>query len=163
MTEDVRRLLVRELQAFAREVGLFPDDESLFRTVPGVTNSAGNLALHVCGNLKHFVGAVLGGTGYLRNRDAEFATRSGRREDIARELHETAGVVSEALGHLPQEALDKPYPQPVANLQLPCRLFLIHLAVHLSFHLGQAGYLRRIVTGDGRSTGPVSLQALAER
>ena len=163
MIDDVRRLVVRELQAFAREVELFPDDESLFRTVPGVTNSAGNLALHVCGNLKHFVGAVLGGTGYVRTREAEFATRSGRREDVARELRETTTVVSEALARLPQEALEKPYPQPVANLELPCRLFLIHLAVHLSFHLGQAGYLRRIVTGDGRSTGPVSLQALAER
>jgi len=46
---------------------------------------------------------------------------------------------------------------------LPCRLFLIHLAVHLSLHLGQAGYLRRIVTGDARSSGPVSLQALGEK
>ena len=163
MIDDVRRLVVRELQAFAREVELFPDDESLFRTVPGVTNSAGNLALHVCGNLKHFVGAVLGGTGYVRNRDAEFATRGGRREDIARELHGTATVVSEALARLPREALEKPYPQPVANLQLPCRLFLIHLAVHLSFHLGQAGYLRRMVTGDGRTSEAVSVQALAER
>jgi uncharacterized damage-inducible protein DinB len=163
MIEDVRKLLVRELQAFAREVELFPDDESLFRTVPGVTNSAGNLALHACGNLKHFVGAVLGGTGYPRNRDAEFASRAGRREDVARELHETAAVVTEVLARLPQEALEKPYPQPVANLQLPCGLFLMHLAVHLAFHLGQAGYLRRIVTGDGRSTGPVSVSALAER
>jgi hypothetical protein len=162
MTKDVSRLLLRELQAFAREVELFPDDGSVFRAVPGVTNSAGNLALHVCGNLKHFVGAVLGGTGYVRNRDLEFATRSGRREDLVRELSETATVVSETLARLPPEALEKPYPQPVANLQLPCRLFLMHLAVHLSFHLGQAGYLRRIVTGDTRSSGPVALQALAE-
>lgn len=163
VTEDVRRLLVRELEAFAREVELFPDDESLFRTVPGVTNSAGNLALHACGNLKHFVGAVLGGTGYVRNREAEFATRSGRREEIVRELHETAAVVSESLARLSREMLEQAYPQPVANVQLPCRLFLIHLAVHLSFHLGQAGYLRRIVTGDGRTTGTVSIAALAER
>jgi hypothetical protein len=160
MIEDVRRLLVRELQAFAREVELFPDDESLFRTAPGVTNSAGNLALHVCGNLQHFVGAVLGGTGYVRNRDLEFRARSGRRADIARDLHHTAAVVTKTLDELAPEAVERPYPQPVADLQLPCRLFLIHLAVHLSFHLGQAGYLRRIVTGDSRSSGPVSLQAL---
>ena len=161
MTEDVSRLLVRELHAFAREVSMFPDDESLFRTAAGVTNSAGNLALHVCGNLRHFVGAVLGGTGYVRNRDLEFQARGGRREDIARELHETAAVVTKALGQLSPEALDKPYPQPVADLQLPCRLFLVHLAVHLGFHLGQAGYLRRIVTGDARSSGPVALKELA--
>lgn len=161
MTEDVRRLLVRELHAFAREVEMFPDDESLFRTVPGVTNSAGNLALHVCGNLQHFVGAVLGGTGYVRKRELEFQTRSGRRADVARQLHETALVVTKALGQVSAEALEKPYPQPVADLQLPCRLFLMHLAVHLGFHLGQAGYLRRIVTGDSRSSGPVALKELA--
>jgi len=163
MTRDVTRLMLRELETFAREVELFPDDESLFRTVPGVTNSAGNLALHVCGNLKHFVGAVLGGTGYVRNRDAEFATRSGRREDVARELRQTIGVVSAALARVSDADIDRPYPQPVANLELPCGRFLMHLAVHLSFHLGQAGYLRRAVTGDNQSSGPVSLQALADR
>lgn len=142
---------------------MFPDDESLFRTAAGVTNSAGNLALHVCGNLRHFVGAVLGGTGYVRNRDLEFQARGGRREDVARELHETAAVVTNTLARLSPEALDKPYPQRVGALELPCRLFLVHLAVHLGFHLGQAGYLRRIVTGDGRSSEPVSLNELTER
>jgi hypothetical protein len=161
MVDDVRRLLVRELQAFAREVLMFPDDDSLFRTLPGVTNSAGNLALHVCGNLQHFVGAVLGATSYVRNRDFEFRARSGRRADVARQLHETAAVVTKTLGQLSPEALDEPYPQPVADLQLPCRLFLMHLAVHLSFHLGQAGYLRRIVTGDSRTSGTVSIPELA--
>ncbi len=161
MTDDIRRLIVRELSAFAREVEMFPDDGSLFLTVPGVTNSAGNLALHVCGNLKHFVGAVLGGTGYVRNREAEFATRSGSRDQLARELRETAGIVATALGRLTPEALARPYPQPVGNLQLPCGLFLTHLAVHLGFHLGQAGYLRRVVTRDARSSGPVALSELA--
>lgn len=161
VTNDIRKLLVRELGAFAREVELFPDDESLFRTLPGVANSAGNLALHVCGNLKHFVGAVLGGSGYRRDRDAEFAARGGRREDVARELRETASVVADSLARLPAEALARPYPQRVANLELPCGLFLMHLAVHLSFHLGQAGYLRRIVTGDGRTSGTVAIPELA--
>jgi uncharacterized damage-inducible protein DinB len=161
MIQGLRRLLVRELAAFTREVELFPDDASLFRTLPGVTTSAGNLALHVCGNLKHFVGAVLGGTGYVRNREAEFASRSGSREQLVRELRETIEAVTTALGRLPEDALARPYPQPVAELQLPCGLFLMHLAVHLSFHLGQAGYLRRTVTGDGRSSGPVALKELA--
>jgi uncharacterized damage-inducible protein DinB len=160
MSENVRRLLVRELAAFEREVLMFPDDESLFRTLPGVTNSAGNLALHVCGNLKHFVGAVLGESGYVRNRDAEFSAKSGRREDVARELRDTREVVSATLERLPRETLERTYPKPVGELSLPCGLFLVHLAVHLGFHLGQAGYLRRVVTGDTRSSGPVALSEL---
>jgi len=162
LIDDVRRVLVRELEAFAREVELFPDDDVLWKTIPGVTNSAGNLALHACGNLKHFVGAVLGGTGYVRDRPAEFATRAGRREDVARQLRETAEVVAEALARVPESALAAPYPQPHDGVRLPCGRFLIHLCVHLSFHLGQAGYLRRSLTGDARTSGAVSLGALAD-
>ena len=163
MTQDLSRLLVRELETFAREVELFPDDESLFKTLPGVTNSAGNLALHVCGNLQHFVGAVLGATGYVRNRELEFSSRSGKRDDVARRLRETAAVVASTLARLPEVALSQAYPEPVAGVQLPCGRFLMHLAVHLGFHLGQAGYLRRVVTGDSRTVGTVPVAALADR
>jgi uncharacterized damage-inducible protein DinB len=163
MQEDVRRLLTRELEAFAREVEFFPDDDTLWRTVPGVANSAGNLALHACGNLRHFVGGVLGASGYARNREAEFATRSGRREDLARQLRETAGLVSEALARLPREVLAAPYPQSHDGVQLRCDTFLLHLCTHLAFHLGQAGYLRRALTGDARTSGALSLTELARR
>ena len=163
MRNDVRRVLTRELEALAREVELFPDDDVLWRTVPGVTNSVGNLALHACGNLNHFVGAVLGGTGYVRDRPAEFATRTGRRADVARQLRETAAVVTNALARVPESALAAPYPEPHDGVQLSCGLFLLHLCVHLAFHLGQAGTLRRALTGDARTSGAVSLAALADR
>ena len=163
MRDDVRRVLTRELEALAREVELFPDDDVLWKTVPGVTNSAGNLALHACGNLNHFVGAVLGGTGYVRDRPAEFATRTGRRADVARQLRETATVVTNALARVPESALAAPYPEPHDGVQLSCGLFLLHLCVHLAFHLGQAGTLRRALTGDARTSGAVSLAALADR
>jgi hypothetical protein len=162
MRDDTRRLLTRELAAFAREVELFPDDETLWKTLPGITNSAGNLALHACGNLRHFVGAVLGGTGYVRDRPAEFATRQGRREDVARELRATADLVTAVLGRVEPAVLDLPFPEAHDGIRLPGRLFLMHLSVHLAFHLGQAGYLRRALTGDARSSGPVSLRALGE-
>jgi uncharacterized damage-inducible protein DinB len=158
--EDVRRVLTRELEALAREVELFPDDESLWRTIPGVVNSAGNLALHACGNLRHFVGGVLGGTGYVRDREAEFATRSGRREDVARQLRETASLVSHVLPRLPREALAAPYPKVHDGVQLRCDTFLLHLCTHLAFHLGQVGYLRRVLTGDARTSEAISLREL---
>jgi len=163
LRNDVRRVLTRELEALAREVELFPDDDVLWKTVPGVTNSAGNLALHACGNLNHFVGAVLGGTGYVRDRPAEFATRTGRRADVARQIRETAAVLTNALARVPESALAAPYPEPHDGVQLSCGLFLLHLCVHLAFHLGQAGTLRRALTGDARTSGAVSLAALADR
>jgi len=162
LIDDVGRILTRELEALAREVELFPDDDLLWKAPPGIANSAGNLALHACGNLRHFVGAVLGSDGYVRDRPAEFAARSGRREDVARQVRETAGVVSRALARVPESALAAPYPEPHDGVQLPCGRFLMHLCVHLAFHLGQAGYLRRALTGDGRTSGAVSLDALAD-
>jgi hypothetical protein len=72
----LRMILLRDLRALGREIALFPDETSIWVVLPGLSNSAGNLALHVAGNLQHFLGHVLGGTDYIRDRDQEFAQRS---------------------------------------------------------------------------------------
>ena len=158
---DFARSLVRELEGFKRELALFPDDDTVWKTAPGVTNSAGNLALHVAGNLQHFIGSVLGRTGYVRNREAEFGRRSGSRAAISRELDVTITVVRKVLPPLSAEALAAEFPEPVMGLRFRTGAFLVHLCAHAGFHLGQAGYLRRVVTGDVTSSGPVPLGPLA--
>jgi hypothetical protein len=163
MTDAVRLLLVRELEAFAREIEMFPTDDAVWRTVPGITNSAGNLALHVCGNLKHFVGAVLGNSGYIRDRDAEFSRTDGNRSLILREIRETIDVVSRVLPELSEATLEGAYPQRVAGVEVPCGRWLMHLCAHLAFHLGQAGYLRRMVTRENRNSGAVPVPVLAQQ
>ena len=161
LTADLLVLFRRDLQAFAREVALFPEDTALWQTVPGIANAGGTLALHVAGNLRHFVGAVLGNTGYVRDRAAEFGRRAGSRAEVAAELQEALGCLEAVLPGLPDEVLGGPYPVPVAGLQLPAARFLLHLATHLAFHLGQIGYLRRVLTGDPQSAGGMGLQDLA--
>lgn len=159
---DLRRILLRELDSFKQEINLFPDDGLLWVAPGGVTNSAGTLALHVAGNLRHFVGAVLGRTGYVRNRDAEFNTRGLDRTAVLRELDAAIADVGSTLGTLDPARMNQPYPLPVGGITVGTRRFLIHLATHLAWHLGQAGYLRRILTGQNVSTGAVPLPALAE-
>lgn len=156
----VRTMMLRELQAFVREVEMCPDDDTLWRIAPGVTNSVGNLALHVCGNLQHFVGRVLGGSSYVRDRAQEFGRRSGARADVVRELEATIAVVDRVLPTLDLDVVGRPFPEAVNGLALPTGPFLVHLAVHLGHHLGQAGYLRRIVTGENRSSEPLPLSAV---
>jgi len=158
---DVARSLVRELEGFKRELASFPNDESVWKTVPGITNSAANLALHLAGNLQYFIGSVLGGTGYVRNREAEFGRRSGSRDEIYRELDAAIAVVHRVLPSLPAEALAAEFPELVMGLRFRTSTFLVHLCAHAGFHLGQAGYLRRIVTGDSTSSGPIPLGPLA--
>jgi hypothetical protein len=161
--QSMTALLQRELQAFERELDLFPDDQSVWQTVPGVPNSAGNLALHVAGNLQFFVGRVLGGSSYVRDRDREFSTRSGSRAEIIHELHSAAAAVRTVLPNLTSDVLDRRYPeQVVAGRGIQTLTFLMHLCVHASFHLGQAGYVRRAVTGRAESSGPVPLGVLTE-
>lgn len=160
-TTNLTALLVRELNAFARELDLYPDDESVWKTAPGITNSAGNLALHVAGNLQHFVGAVLGGSGYVRNRELEFSRSSGTRTEIKAELTAAIAAVERTLSCLPADVPAGVYPaSPVPGKEIATALFLQHLCSHASFHLGQAGYVRRVVTSDARSAGPVSLVEL---
>lgn len=157
-TSNLATLLSRELRAFARELDLFPDDEAVWKTAPGITNSAGNLALHVAGNLQHFVGTVLGASGYVRNRDLEFSRSSGSRAEIKAELDAAARVIEKTLSTLSSDDLRKPYPLTlIQGHDVSTALFLQHLCSHAAFHLGQAGYLRRVVTGDARSSSPVSL------
>jgi hypothetical protein len=153
-------LLVRELRTFAAEIESFPDDVMVWATVPGVSNSAGNLALHVCGNLQHYVGVVLGGTSYVRDRDLEFGRRTGTRSEIVREIESTARVVHAVLPTLDGAVLARDYPEVVAGRVIETGVFLTHLCAHLAMHLGQAGYLRRMLTGEARSTTPVPLSVL---
>ena len=154
-------LICRELRGFAREIELFADEARIWETLPGVANSVGTLALHVCGNLQHFVGAVLGGSGYVRDRPFEFAARGLPRERLLAEIAQTLSEVERVLPGLSEAALSAPYPDVLGGLRPPTGLFLQHLACHLSHHLGQAGYLRRTLTGDNRSSGTISMESLA--
>ncbi len=160
LAADLLVLFHRDLRCFIREVEAFPDDATLWHTVPGISNSAGNLALHVAGNLSSFVGVALGGTGYQRHREQEFSQREGSRADVVAALEGAAREVEIGLKALTPESLAAPFPMEVGGLHLVTGRFLLHLASHLAFHLGQAGYLRRALTGNAASTGVLSIKEL---
>jgi hypothetical protein len=160
LNDDLMRLMVRELEGFKREIGLFPDDESTWRTVPGITNSAANLAMHVAGGLQHFVGALLGKTGYVRNRALEFSRRSGSRAEVIAELDQAIRTVRDVMPRLSEADLSGDFSPPVIDAAVGVRTFLIHLCAHAAMHLGQAGYLRRALTGNSISSGPLPFEPL---
>lgn len=160
LTDDIAALLVRDLEGFQREISLFPDEDSLWRTARGVNNSAGNLALHVAGNIQYFIGTVLGGTGYVRDRDREFGDHSLSRADLVAELGRAIDAVRTVLPRLAAEQLDASFTAHRTSTPASTRRFLLHLCTHTAFHVGQAGYLRRILTGDPRSTDTVTASRL---
>lgn len=160
LTDDIAALLQRDLEGFQREISLFPDEDSIWQTRPGVTNSAGNLALHIAGNLQYFIGAVLGGTGYVRDREREFGPRSATRDEVVAELGRALDAVRRVVPTLTEAQLDATFTAHSTAEHLPTRRFLMHLCTHTAFHVGQAGYLRRIVTADPRSTNTVTASRL---
>ena len=158
---DMATLLVRELEGLCREIELFPDDASLWCTIPGISNSAGNLALHVAGNLQHYVGRVLGDAAYVRNRELEFGRNSGSKNDVILEIQAAIGAVRDVLPRLAEGRFDTEYPEAVNGMRFQTDRFLLHLCTHAAFHLGQAGYLRRALTGQSQSSGPIPLKPVA--
>lgn len=154
-------IFARELTSLRHEVDAYPTDADLWRVVPGIANSGGNLALHLAGNLQHFVGRVLGGSGYVRNRDAEFATRGLSRAEVGKLVDEALAAVTNTFRNLGAAELAAEYPEPVAKVRLNTADFLTHLASHLGYHLGQIDYHRRIVTGNSVTVGTVSPVKLA--
>ncbi len=160
LAADLLVILRRDLRCLIREVEAFPDDATLWRTVPGIANSAGNLALHVAGNLRAYVGGVLGGSGYQRNREREFSQREGSRAEVVAALVAASEEIEAGLQVLTMEALAAPIPHDVMGVRPATGRWLLHLATHLAFHLGQAGYVRRALTGEAGGTGVMSIPEL---
>jgi uncharacterized damage-inducible protein DinB len=158
----MRVQIVRELEGFVREVEACPDDESLWALAPGVSNSVGTLALHVSGNLQDFIGRVLGGSSYVRNREYEFSHRGSPRADVVAELRRAAEAVNYALTGMDPARLETDYPMNPGGNTVTTAAFLVHLGAHIAFHLGQAGYLRRIVTGSNTSASPLPIAAMVK-
>jgi uncharacterized damage-inducible protein DinB len=166
VAENVRSALetalLRELRAVRREIEAYPDDASPWRAVPGLPNTGGTLALHLAGNVQHFFGAVLGKDGYRRDRDAEFSRRDVSRKELLAGIDAAIASVGRALRDLEDDALASTYPEPIAKRNVSTGVFLVHLASHLAYHLGQIDYHRRAVTGDARGVDAVSVRELPE-
>ena len=158
----LRTAIVRELGAVKREIQAYPDEASLWVAVPGIANSGGTLALHLAGNVRHFFGATLLRDGYVRDREAEFASRNVPRAEILAGLDAAIASVQRTLERLDEAALAARYPEPIAKRSVATSDFLLHLATHLAYHLGQIDYHRRAVTGDARTVDAVSVRELPE-
>ena len=144
-SSELASLFNRDLGRLRKQIESFQNDGALWQTLPGVTNSAGNLALHLEGNLREFVGRQLGGLEYVRKRDLEFSSKGLSRDDVSLRLSELSQTIPSVIEKLSLEQLEKEYPQVVLEVAGSTREFLFHLYGHLNWHLGQIDYLRRML------------------
>jgi uncharacterized damage-inducible protein DinB len=140
-------LFERDLSKLKEELNLYKDERKIWEIKGEIKNCAGNLALHLLGNLNHFIGAILGSTGYLRNRDSEFSDKNIARAELAANIDETIIMIKSVLSKLADADLEKHYPIEVLKSKgkMSTGFFLIHLIGHLNYHLGQVNYHRRLI------------------
>ena len=143
--ETLLKLFDRDLQRLEEEINLYQSEEAIWRLDGEIKNTAGNLCLHLCGNLQHYIGANLGHTSYVRNRDNEFAAKGISKTDLIAEVQKTRQTVRDTLETLKPSVLEAEYPEKVYEYSMTTAYFLIHLTAHLNYHLGQVNYHRRIL------------------
>jgi len=145
MKSALIKLFDLRLSKLSKELSLYADEKLLWKTVDGINNSGGNLTLHLIGNLNHFIGAVLGKTGYVRQRDAEFELKDVPVKELQAQIDTTKKIVIKTINKLSQNDFETIYPINVFGNKMTTTYFLIHLTGHLNYHLGQINYHRRLV------------------
>ncbi len=153
ISTDFAALFTRDLARLARQLDAF-DDAHLWQVLPGVTNSAGNLMLHLSGNLRAYIGLRIGGVAYVRDRPREFGATNVPKAEMAADLAELATLIPRVLDAVTPAQWDELFPENVLGTPLSNRHFVIHLYGHLNYHLGQIDYLRRVLSGQGALTKP---------
>lgn len=142
--EELRELFNRDLERLASELQQIPD-KYLWETQPGVLNSAGVLTQHIVGNLNHFIGTALGNADYKRDRVREFTSTGVSKDKLIDDVNNTSQIINPILENLDKDDLSNSYPMDIP-MDYSVYKFLLHLYGHLNYHLGQANYLRRILS-----------------
>ncbi len=150
MVNDLARLFTRDLNKVTKQIQEFEEESQLWMVLPGIANSAGNLVLHLEGNLREYVGRQLGGIDYTRNRPREFENIPVPASDLLKRMENVTSMVPPVIESLKEPQLLALYPENVLGLEMTTYFFLIHLHGHLNYHLGQIDYIRRILS-DGKA------------
>lgn len=148
LKETLKTLYRRDLEKLRQEIDSYKDEKKLWFIEKQIPNSAGNLCLHLIGNLNAFIGAELGKTGYVRQRDLEFSLKDIPKSELLKKIDETIVVVEDALDTLTDEQFNREYPIVVFTDKMTTGYFLVHLATHLNYHLGQVNYHRRLLDAE---------------
>ncbi len=145
ITTVLSALFKRELSKLKTEIESYKVESNLWRIEKSIANSGGNLCLHLIGNLNTYIGATLGQTDYVRDRDAEFSLKNIPREELIKKIEAIILVIDKVLPSITPEQLDQEYPMIVLKEPTSTEFFLVHLATHLTYHLGQINYHRRLI------------------
>jgi hypothetical protein len=144
MENYLSELYKRDLLKLKVELQSFKDEANIWKAVPGITNPAGVLTKHLLGNVNTFIGAMIGNTGYVRNREYEFSLETEPREKLISQIDSVIAIVKNSLQEIDQAKLEAPFPAEFLG-QKSTAFYLTMFSGHFNYHLGQINYLRRIL------------------
>lgn len=145
LIETLKSLFNRDLNKLKLEIESYQNESQIWAIDKNISNSAGNLCLHLIGNINTYIGAEIGKTGYIRNRELEFSLKDIPKAELVQKIDATILVVSKALDTLTPADLEAVYPLIVFEKEMTTEFFLVHLSTHLAYHLGQITYHRRLL------------------
>ena len=145
VTDSLKKLFDRDLDKLKDEISKYKQEKFLWAVKKNISNSAGNLTLHIIGNLNYFIGGVLGNNGYVRDRDAEFSKKNVPVNDLLQSIDEVKTTIYNTLEGTSEEQLQDNFPINVFGYEMTTLFFLIHLHSHLTYHIGQINYHRRLI------------------
>lgn len=145
MIETLQNLFKRDLLQLKAEIEAYQSEENIWKTAQQISNSAGNLCLHLMGNLNYYIGTTIGNSGYVRDRPAEFSKKDVPRTELINMIEDTILVLNNTLNSLQDNDLKKEYPLVVFEDKMSTEFFFTHLTTHLGYHLGQINYHRRLL------------------
>lgn len=141
----LKTLFHRDLNKLIYEVKQYKSESDIWKINGQINNSAGNLCLHLVGNLNTYIGRELGKTCYVRNRELEFSSKDISRQELIQMVENTIEMINQTLDHFDENLLEAEYPILVLDNKTSTEFFLVHLATHLAYHLGQVNYHRRLI------------------
>lgn len=145
LIETLKQLFNRDLNKLKLEIESYQNESQIWAIDKSISNSAGNLCLHLIGNINTYIGAEIGKTGYVRDRPLEFSSKDIPKAELITKINNTILVVNNTFNSLTEEDLEAIYPQIVFEKEMTTGFFLVHLSTHLAYHLGQINYHRRLL------------------
>ena len=140
-------ILENELNKLKQEINFYKDEKDLWIIKGEISNSAGNLCLHLLGNLNHFIGHLVGGTGYQRDRENEFSEKDVPRAELNNRIDAVIEVIKKSLPKINDSDMNKTFPDKMGGKIREYGYTLIHITNHFDYHLGQINYHRRLIAG----------------
>jgi len=144
--KDYRELFEKYLNQLKDEINLYKNESDVWRLAGDVKNTPGNLCLHICGNLKHNIGAIIGKTGYIRNRDSEFSRKNVPKTELLKGVDSTIEMISPVIDKLKDDDMKMEFQSDSFSQGGSAGMILLRVASHLGYHLGQINYHRRLIS-----------------